>query len=108
MNAMVLAMNSLVSISAFNKGDAGKIFSAVKASGLPKIVLRRNEPECVLISPAEYSAMVQELEDLRDYKLAVERLAAVDPGSFSTWQDMLRESGLTQADVDAMEDVELE
>ena len=65
MDAIVSTMNHLVSVSAFNKGAAGAIFSSVKQSGEPKLVLRRNEPECVLISPKEYAKLIEEIEDLK-------------------------------------------
>ena len=35
MDAIVSTMNHLVSVSAFNKGAAGAIFSSVKQSGEP-------------------------------------------------------------------------
>jgi len=106
MESIVNTMNNLISVSAFNKGEAGKIFSSVKSTNQAKIVLRRNEPECVLISPASYTEMINELEDLRDYKLAVERLAASEPTI--SWEEAMKELGITQSDIDEMEDVEFE
>ena len=106
MNQMATVMKNLVSVSAFNQGKAGEIFSAVKKTGQPKLVLRRNAPECVLVPPEEYAAMVDELEDLRDYKLAVERLANGAAGEGKDWANLLRAAGVTQADLDAMDDVE--
>ncbi len=107
MNQMAAVMKNLVSVSAFNQGKAGEIFSAVKRTGQPKLVLRRNAPECVLVPPEEYAAMVEELEDLRDYKLAVERLANGTAKKSADWAALLRAAGVTQKDLDAMEDVEL-
>lgn len=107
MNPMTAVMKNLVPVSAFNQGKAGEIFSAVKTTGQPKLVLRRNTPECVLVSPEEYTAMVEELEDLRDYKLAVERLASSSAGEGTDWANLLRAAGVTQKDLAAMEDVEL-
>ena len=108
MDAIVTTMNHLVSVSAFNKGAAGAIFSSVKQSGQPKLVLRHNEPECVLISPVEYSKMIEELEDLRDYKLASERLFSNAGMRAVPLAEVLKEDGITQSDLDAMEDVEFE
>ena len=107
MEQMAAAIKNLVSVSAFNQGKAGEIFSAVKKTGQPKLVLRRNAPECVLLPPQEYTAMVEELEDLRDYKLAVERLANSTAGEGTDWPGLLRAAGVRQKDLDAMEDVEL-
>lgn len=66
-----------ISISDFNKGLAGRIFEDVKASGT-KVVLKNNNPECVLISPEEYSKMLEEKEDLIDQLMANERLKDLD------------------------------
>ncbi len=48
-------------ITAFNRGQAGKIFSNVKQSGMT-VVMKNNEPECVLLSPADYNALVERLD----------------------------------------------
>ena len=53
------------------------------------------------------AAMVKELEDLCDYKLAVERLANSAVGAGASWPELLQAAGVTQADLNAMEDVEL-
>ena len=107
MDAIVSTMQHMVSVSAFNKGEAGSIFSSVKKTGEPKLVLRRNEPECVLVSPDAYISLMNELEDLRDYKLAVERLNA-SKGETIPFADVLKEVGITEADLDKIEDVEFE
>ena len=92
MDAIVSTMNHLVSVSAFNKGAAGA----------------RNEPECVLISPKEYAKLIEEIEDLRDYRLATERLLENAGKAAIPVEDVLKEDGISQADLDAMEDVEFE
>ena len=108
MDAIISTMNHLVSVSAFNKGAAGAIFSSVKQSGEPKLVLRRNEPECVLISPKEYAKLIEEIEDLRDYRLATERLLENAGKTAIPVEEVLKEDGITQAELDAMENVEFE
>ena len=108
MDAIVNTMNHLVSVSAFNKGEAGAIFPSVKKTNEPKLVLRRNEPECILISPQQYTRLIEELEDLRDYKYAVERLAANQGRPTVPFEEVLKEDGLSRADLDALEDVEFE
>lgn len=61
-------MNSLVSISRFNKGEANKIFEELKETGY-KIVLKNNTPTCVLLTPELYEEMVETIED---YRLQIE------------------------------------
>lgn len=64
-----------VSISEFNKGFAGRIFDDVKANG-SKVVLKNNTALCVLISPEDYSKLIEQLEDLKDLSLANERISS--------------------------------
>ena len=47
------AIKNTVSISQFHKGMASRIFSDVK-NGNPRVVIKNNEAECVLLSPDEY------------------------------------------------------
>ena len=108
MDAIVSAMNHLVSVSDFNKGAAGAIFSSVKQTGQAKLVLRRNEPECILISPKEYKKLMEELEDLRDYKLASERLLSQADAKTVSFREVMASDGITQDELDAREDVEFE
>lgn len=61
-------LNTIISISRFNKGEANKIFEEVNATGA-KVVLKNNKPACVLISPEEYEQM---LETIENYKLLME------------------------------------
>lgn len=67
--------NKTVSISEFNKGFAGRIFDDVKANG-SKVVLKNNTALCVLISPEDYSKLIEQLEDLKDLSLANERISS--------------------------------
>lgn len=59
-------LNSLVPISRFNKGEATKIFEEVKDTGY-KIVLKNNNPTCVLLSPEKYEQMLEIIEDYELY-----------------------------------------
>lgn len=108
MDAIAVTLNNIVSVSAFNKGEAGAIFSSVKKSGISKLVMRRNEPECVLVSPAEYSRIIAELEDLRDYKLATERLTASAGSAGKSFEAILAEEGTSFDELASVEDVEFE
>lgn len=67
--------NKTVSISEFNKGFAGRIFDDVIANG-SKVVLKNNTALCVLISPEDYSKLIEQLEDLKDLSLANERISS--------------------------------
>ena len=63
MNFMPLRITkSLVPITTFNKGKAGKVFDEVQSEGT-KIVTKNNEPSCVLVSPEVFDKMIEEIED---------------------------------------------
>ncbi len=55
-------LDSMIPISRFNKGEANKIFTEVKNDGI-RIVVKNNTPECVLISPKDYQALIEQYED---------------------------------------------
>lgn len=106
MNAMVNTIENLIPLSEFNKGEAGKIFASVKNSNIAKLVLRRNEPQCVLVSPSNYLEMVKELEDLRDYKMAVER--AKNVSEIYSAEEVMKRLNITEKELNDAEDAEFE
>ena len=77
MNFVKELSNKTVSISEFNRGLAGRIFDDVKVNG-SKVVLKNNTPECILVSPDEYTKLIDELEDARDLMLANTRMSSMD------------------------------
>ena len=100
------ALDSLIPITRFNRGEANKVFDEVRASGC-KIVVKNNAPACVLISPDRYRMLIDELEEMKLYALVADRIAD-DTGEYTSFEEVLAKDGLTLADIDAMEDVELE
>lgn len=71
------ALQNMISFSEFNRGQAGKIFDSVKKAGA-KIVVKNNNPECVLISVDEYVKMVDEINDMRALLMAADRMDNFD------------------------------
>ena len=61
-------METIVPITRFNRGEAGKVFEEVSQYGV-KVVVKNNVPACVLVKPEQYDAMMEALED---YALFVE------------------------------------
>lgn len=99
-------LKNTVSISSFNKGQAGKIFSDVKKNGT-KIVMKNNEPECVLISPDEYIEIIEMIEDIKLSAIVEERIKNSN-GETYTFDEIMKESGITENDLEGYEDIELE
>ena len=78
MNSVMSAIENTISISLFNRGLAGKIFSDVRRTGA-KVVMKNNAPECVLLSPEEYVQLMDAVNDAKLLTLAAERLDKFDP-----------------------------
>ena len=55
-------LNSLVSITQFNKGQASRIFDRLR-SEKQLIVLKNNVPSAVILSPEEYIRLSELAED---------------------------------------------
>lgn len=91
-------INSIVPISRFNKGEAGKIFDEVTKRGV-KVVIKNNIPTCVLISPNDYEDM---LEELRNYKLYVETEKRLNNSNYKTMseKDVIDNLGISEEDID--------
>ena len=101
------AINHTVPISQFHKGMAAQIFSDVRKSGA-KVVIKNNEPECVLMSPSDYMDFMEELADARLELLALQRIANGALEHVSTQKAVMESFGITDEDLAAMEEVEIE
>lgn len=99
-------LDVLVPISRFNKGEANKIFDEVRLSG-HKVVVKNNVPACILLSPESYQEMLDIIDD--QYLLALtEKRLKNDNGDTRSFEEILSKDGLTIADIESMEDVEIE
>lgn len=100
------AMNSIVPITRFNRGEASRIFEEVKLSGT-KMVLKNNIPECFLVSPDQY---VQIMDMLEDYQLLLEAQERMAASSGKTYReaDVMEELGITEDDLAGSDEVEFE
>ena len=99
-------LDALIPISRFNKGEANKIFDEVKLSGF-KIVVKNNAPTCVLLTPEKFKEMSDMIDDRYLLALAEERMKN-DTAATRSFEEVLAKDGLTLADIEAMEDVEIE
>ena len=100
------AIQNSVPISNFNKGMAGKIFADVRSNG-PKVVIKNNTPECVLMSPEEYISLLDELDEMRLLAMAKDRISHTS-GKTITHEEIMKKYGISQEELDSMEDVEIE
>ena len=97
-NSISGAMNSLVPISRFNKGEANKIFEEVRETGF-KIVLKNNTPTCVLLTPEAYEQMLETIENYRLLVEAEKRLENAKDTDFVPAEQAMQELGISEADL---------
>ena len=107
MSSVVSAITKTVPISQFNRGLAGQIFSDVKMHG-PKVVMKNNEAEVVLLPPDQYVALMDALNDYELLTLAMERLEHYDPSTLISEDEMDRELGFSKEELDRVGEVEFE
>lgn len=100
--SVVDMMNAMVPITRFNKGEAAKIFDEVETSGT-KIVVKNNRPACVLISPSQYESLMEILSDYTLLAEAQKRLADNDDSENISHEEMLKELGITDTDLNDVE-----
>ena len=96
-------LNSLVSITQFNRGQASRIFDRLHTER-HLVVLKNNQPEAIILSPAEYSRLSEIEEDYMLLLEATERLAKnTAPGT--PLEDVMKELGISDEELADSEDV---
>jgi PHD/YefM family antitoxin component YafN of YafNO toxin-antitoxin module len=96
----------IVPITRFNKGEANKIFDEVSRDGF-RYVVKNNQVKCILISPEAYDKLIDDMEDYYDSKWAEDRLAR-NTGNNHSMQEIAMKAGITEKDLEAAPDVEIE
>lgn len=97
------ALNAMIPITRFNRGEANKIFDEVRATGC-KVVVKNNAPACVLLTPEMYQKMVDMLEDQYLLALAEER-ERNDDGYVISADELYRKLGI---DLDDLDEISME
>lgn len=95
-------LNSMIPISRFNKGEANKIFDEVHADGI-KIVVKNNKPACVLISPEEYEALIETIENYRLFIQAEKRMPENKDHTYKNHLQVMESLGITPNELDEVE-----
>ena len=101
------AIRNTISITQFNRGMASKIFNDVKVNG-SKVVMKNNTAECVLMSPEQYLALMDELNDSRLLATALERMEKFDSAMLISEEESNRRLGISEEDLNNFAEVELE
>ncbi len=100
-------LNSLVSITQFNKGQASRIFDRLN-NEKQLIVLKNNIPSAVIISPDEYIRLSEIAEDYQLLLEAQERLKNNEDKKSLSFDDVMQNYGISESDIDNAEDLDVE
>lgn len=101
------ALNSLVSITQFNKGQASRIFDRLNTEK-QLIVLKNNVPSAVIISPEEYIRLSEIAEDYYLLTEAQARLKSNEGKKALSFSEVMQNCGITENDIENAEDLEIE
>lgn len=100
-------LDNIVPISDFNRGKASAAFDKVERNK-PVIVMKRNMPSFVITTPDDYRKAKEVEENYALLCLALERMRDFDPSETISREESMAKFGITQADLDAMDEVEFE
>lgn len=100
-------LNSLVSVTQFNKGQASKIFDRLRTEQR-LIVLKNNAPYAVILSPEEYDRLVEIEEDYRLLVQAQKRLKNSPAENAVSFNDTLTHFGISATELDETEAPDIE
>ena len=100
-------LTRLIPISQFNKGQASKIFDRLRSE--PElIVLKNNQPSAVILAPDEYIRLAEIEEDYNLLMEARQRLAANEGKAAIPAADVMKHFGISDADLEEVEEPEIE
>lgn len=100
-------LNSLVSVTQFNKGQASKIFDRLRTER-QLVVLKNNAPSAVILSPAEYERLSEIEENYQLLILAQERISNGGLEHTISFPEAMTDLGISEAEIEEAEDVEIE
>ncbi len=103
----ISVLQSMIPVSRFNKGEAGKIFDELSRDKT-KIVVKNNVPVAVILSPEEYTRLVELNEDNMLLAEAAIRISHANPSDYISEADFIKTIGLTESDIANCEEVEIE
>lgn len=104
---MASVMDRLVPISLFNKGQATKIFNRLRETK-ELFVLKNNQPSAVILSPEEYTRLTDIEENYMLLLQATSRLEANGNKSGIPMESVMEELGISEDELEGLEDIEIE
>ncbi len=109
-NPQVIEENThIVPLSLFNQGKAGEVFEEVRRSGTKLVIDDRDDSAvCIIMKPEDYMKMSDDYNEIALLAIAEDRLKHFDESKLIPAEEVYKEFGITQEDIDSWEDVELE
>lgn len=107
MASIASVIENIVPVSDFSHGKAASIFRRI-TNQVPVTVVKNNRPVAVITTPEEFAYLSEAEENIVLLEMALERLAANKDGSPIPEDAVLEKLGLTQQDLDAIADSEIE
>ena len=100
-------LDRLIPITQFNRGQASRIFDRLRSE--PQlVVLKNNQPSAVILSPDEYTRLAEIEENYHLLLEADKRLTANAGKSAISSADVIAHLGITDAEIEKAEDLEIE
>lgn len=100
-------IKSLVPITQFNKGQASRIFDRLNTEK-QLIVLKNNVPSAVIISPEEYIRLSEIAENYYLLAEAQQRIEKNNGKKSLSFDDVMKNYGISEDDIENAEDPEIE
>lgn len=100
-------LNSMIPVSRFNKGEAGRIFDDLSRDKT-KIVIKNNMPIAVILSPETYARLIDEAADNILLAEATVRMTRSSQNDFISQADFMSAISITEEDINSIDEVEID
>lgn len=107
MSNTLKTLQSLVPISQFNKGKAAQIFDRLNSQD-ELIVLKNNKATAIILTPKEYERLLDIEENFSLFLEAVRRIENNKGTPAIPIEEVMSELGISEEDIEAAEDLEIE
>lgn len=103
-----ITLDNIMSVSDLSHGKASAAVDKA-SNGQTVVIMRNNRPAAIMLSPQEYTAMTEAVEDAEDCAEAVERLSRLERGETHEVSDeeVMAELGITEEDIANAEEPEI-
>ena len=98
----------IVPFSEFREGKAGEIFAEVRREGTKIVIGDDDSAVCILMKPEDYMRISGDFYDIKTMSVAEDRWNHIDRSRIIPAEEVYKELGITDEDLEGWEDIELE